>query len=140
MKKTIVLLALFAGAATWTFAAADGAAVYAEKCAKCHGDKGEGNLKATEKLCKVPIEKLKLDPIAAKADADVRKTTAEGRDKMPAYKDDRGAHRSQRRQTRFSRPARGRLGDRRRRHRRRSAARVLLSCSGRAGLRCEPGA
>ena len=78
---------MFAGAALWAVAAPDGAAVYTEKCAKCHGDKGEGNLKATEKLCKVPIEKLKLDPIAAKGDADVRKVTAEGKDKMPAYKE-----------------------------------------------------
>ena len=86
--KSIMAIGMLAVAATLAGAAPDGAAIYKEKCAKCHGDKGEGNAKATEKLCKgVTVEQLKLGPIATKSDADVRKITAEGKDKMPAYKE-----------------------------------------------------
>lgn len=88
MKKTTVLLAVFAATVSCALAAPDGATIYMEKCKKCHGEKGEGNPKALEKLCKgVELEKLKLDPIAEKSDAEVRKITAEGKDKMPAYQD-----------------------------------------------------
>ena len=86
MKKTTLMLAVFAAAVSCSIAAPDGATIYAEKCKKCHGEKGEGNPKATEKLCKgVDPEKLKLDPIAEKSDADVKKLIVEGKDKMPGY-------------------------------------------------------
>lgn len=88
MKKTAVMLAVLAASVSFAVAAPDGATIYMEKCKKCHGEKGEGNPKATEKLCKgVDPEKLKLDPIATKTDAEVRKITAEGKDKMPAYQE-----------------------------------------------------
>ena len=86
MKKTTLMLAVFAAAVSCSIAAPDGSAIYAEKCKKCHGDKGEGNPKAIEKLCKgVELEKLKLDTIASKSDEEVRKLIAEGKEKMPAY-------------------------------------------------------
>ena len=88
MKKVMAVLTMLAVGATWAGAAPDGAAIYAEKCQKCHGEKGEGNPKALEKLCKgLTIYQLKLAPIAKKSDADVLKLTAEGKDKMPAYKE-----------------------------------------------------
>ena len=88
MKKTSVLLAVFAASVSCALAAPDGATIYGEKCKKCHGEKGEGNPKAIEKLCKgVELEKLKLDPIAEKSDEEVRKLVVEGKEKMPAYQD-----------------------------------------------------
>ena len=84
MTKLNAMLAVFAGVVS--LAVADGETIYMEKCKKCHGEKGEGNPKAIEKLCKgVELEKLKLDPIAEKSDADVKKMIVEGKDKMPAY-------------------------------------------------------
>ena len=85
-KKTSVMVAVFAATVSWAIAAPDGAAIYMEKCKKCHGEAGEGNPKATEKLCKgVDPEKLKLAPIAEKSDEEVKKITMEGKDKMPGY-------------------------------------------------------
>jgi len=85
-KKTSVMVAVFVAAVSCALAAPDGSAIYMEKCKKCHGEKGEGNPKATEKLCKgVEPEKLKLDPIADKSDEEVKKLIVEGKDKMPKY-------------------------------------------------------
>lgn len=79
---SVVLLA----SVSLAMAQVDGTTIYMEKCKKCHGEKGEGNPKATEKLCKgVDPEKLKLDPIADKTDEEVRKLIVEGKEKMPAY-------------------------------------------------------
>ena len=52
MKKLalLVLPAAFALALTSTAVAADGAAVYADNCAKCHGDDGKGATKMGTKL------------------------------------------------------------------------------------------
>ena len=53
MKRLIVLLAVCAFAVGYTTMAADGAAVYAKNCAKCHADDGTGKTKMGEKLgCK----------------------------------------------------------------------------------------
>ncbi len=88
MKKITLTMAVFAAAVSCAVAAPDGAAIYAEKCKKCHGEQGEGNPKALEKLCKgLELDQLKLDPIATKSDEEVRKITLEGKDKMPAYAD-----------------------------------------------------
>ena len=77
------ILAVSAGVA---MAQVDGAEIYMAKCKKCHGENGLGEPKALEKLCKgLELEKLSLAPIAEKSDADVRKLTVEGKEKMPAY-------------------------------------------------------
>ena len=86
MKKLVAMLAVLVVSASYVMAQVDGAVIYEEKCKKCHGEKGEGNPKATEKLCKgVDPEKLKLAPIAEKSDEEVKKITVEGKEKMPAY-------------------------------------------------------
>jgi mono/diheme cytochrome c family protein len=86
MKKTILMLAVWAVSGAYAMAAADGQAIYMEKCKKCHGENGEGNPKALEKLCKgLELDQLKLDPIAEKSDEEVKKITMEGKDKMPGY-------------------------------------------------------
>ncbi len=52
MKKLafLVLPAAFALALTTTALAADGKAVYADSCAKCHGEDGKGATKMGQKL------------------------------------------------------------------------------------------
>lgn len=88
MKKFPVMLAVLAASLSCALAAPDGAQIYMEKCKKCHGEKGEGNPKALEKLCKgLDIEKLKLDGMATKSDEEAKKITVEGKEKMPAYAD-----------------------------------------------------
>ncbi len=73
MLKYILTAAFTVSLAATAFA--DAAAVYADKCADCHGDKGQGKGK-----------KLK-DPIAgAKADASL-KAIKDGKGKMKPVKD-----------------------------------------------------
>ena len=53
MKKIIVLSVAFVFAAALTASAADGKQVYADNCAKCHGEDGKGKTKMGEKVgCK----------------------------------------------------------------------------------------
>lgn len=90
MRKLMVTAAILAVSAACAMAQPNGEEIYMEKCKKCHGEAGEGNPKALEKLCKgLDIEKLKLDPMAKKSDEEVRKIIADGIDdtKMPGYAD-----------------------------------------------------
>ena len=86
MKTALITMALFAATAACALAQPNGEEIYMEKCKKCHGETGEGNPKALEKLCKgLEIDKLKLGPMAEKSDEEVRKMIVEGKEKMPAY-------------------------------------------------------
>jgi mono/diheme cytochrome c family protein len=44
MKRTVVMLTVFAMMSGMAFAAEDGAAIYKAKCAGCHGAAGEGKM------------------------------------------------------------------------------------------------
>jgi mono/diheme cytochrome c family protein len=66
--------------------AAAGQAVYAKKCASCHGKQGEGN-PTMEKMLKVSIKPLSAPEIQAKSDDQLRKEIAEGTGKMKPVKD-----------------------------------------------------
>ena len=44
MKRTVVILTVFAMMSGMAFAAEDGAAIYKAKCAGCHGAAGEGKV------------------------------------------------------------------------------------------------
>lgn len=44
MKRTVVMLTVFAMMSGMAFAAEDGAAIYKAKCAGCHGAAGEGKV------------------------------------------------------------------------------------------------
>lgn len=88
MRKGMTLMALIALSATCAWAQPNGEEIYMEKCKKCHGETGEGNPKALEKLCKgVELDKLKLGPMATKSDEEVRTIIADGiaDTKMPGY-------------------------------------------------------
>jgi cytochrome c6 len=69
MKRIVIALAALAVTAAY----ADGAAVYAQKCAACHGKQGEGAKMAPKEIAGMKAE-------------DVKKAITEGKGKMKAQK------------------------------------------------------
>ena len=65
--------------------AAAGKAVYASKCAMCHGAAGEGK-EAMAKMLKVEFKHLGSKEVQAKSDADLKKEIDEGTGKMKPVK------------------------------------------------------
>jgi cytochrome c len=65
--------------------AADGKAVFAKKCASCHGDKGEGK-PAIAKMMKVEMRHLGAPEVQSKSDTVLVKNVTEGVDKMKPVK------------------------------------------------------
>jgi mono/diheme cytochrome c family protein len=65
--------------------AAAGAAVYAKKCATCHGAKGEGKA-SIAKMLKVELRALGSKEVQAKSDDELRRDIAEGIGKMKPVK------------------------------------------------------
>lgn len=61
----------------------DTAALYQSKCKMCHGDDGSGNT-PTGKAMKVTD--LRSEEIQKKTDAQLIESTANGKNKMPAFK------------------------------------------------------
>jgi mono/diheme cytochrome c family protein len=65
--------------------AAAGKAIYASKCAMCHGPAGEGK-ESMAKMLKVEFKHLGSKEVQAKSDADWKKEISEGTGKMKAVK------------------------------------------------------
>ena len=80
----IPVIALVLLAVPAAFAAVDGAAIYKAKCASCHGADGSGQT-AMGKAMK--IRDLGSADVQKQTDQELYKWTADGKDKMPAYKD-----------------------------------------------------
>lgn len=63
--------------------AADGAATYKAKCASCHGANGDGQTTMGKKM---NLRDLGSPEVQKQTDAELYAWTADGKNKMPAYK------------------------------------------------------
>jgi mono/diheme cytochrome c family protein len=87
----LVVLGVSAGFAllTSTVRAADSAAakkVFTEKCAKCHGDSGNGQGRMAKMLKKKPADWTNKAEMAKFTDAKLKQAILEGMRPMPGYK------------------------------------------------------
>lgn len=85
MKRSVifVLAVLLAAPAAFADATADGAAIFKSKCAMCHGADGKGQTGMGKSM---GLRDLGSADVQKQSDADLAKITAEGKGKMPAYK------------------------------------------------------
>jgi cytochrome c6 len=83
MKLKSVLLILVVALAPVAFAA-DGAAIYKAKCASCHGADGKGQSPMGKKM---NLRDLGSPEVQKQTDKELYDWTADGKGKMPAYKD-----------------------------------------------------
>lgn len=91
-RRLFGLILTVALAGTWNIAtvkAADlvsGKKVYADKCARCHGDTGKGNGPRAEFLEKKPMDYTDKAKMAKISDSDLKDVVLEGKQPMPAFK------------------------------------------------------
>lgn len=83
MKIKSVLLILVVALAPIAFAA-DGAAIYKAKCASCHGADGKGQSPMGKKM---NLRDLGSPEVQKQTDKELYDWTADGKGKMPGYKD-----------------------------------------------------
>ena len=83
MKLKSMLLILAVAVAPLAFAA-DGAATYKAKCATCHGADGKGQTAMGKKM---NLRDLGSPEVQKQTDKQLYDWTADGKGKMPAYKD-----------------------------------------------------
>ncbi len=81
--KAAAVMLLAASIAAPAFAQASGAATYKAKCAMCHGADG---LAATPMAKSMKILSFKAPAMVKASDAQLITSTANGKNKMPAYK------------------------------------------------------
>jgi cytochrome c len=78
---TLVVIGLFINIAWAAGDVAAGQKAFTEKCANCHGAKGEGK-DAIAKVMKIEFKPLGSKDVQAMTDADLKKTIADGMGKM----------------------------------------------------------
>ena len=88
MKRLAVLfltaaIALVAVPALRADAAPDGAALFKQKCATCHGPDGKGQNAMGKSM---HLKDLASDEVQPLSNADLNKIIRDGKNKMPAYK------------------------------------------------------
>jgi len=83
MKRIAGLLIIALALAPIAFAA-DGAATYKAKCAACHGADGKGQTMMGKKM---GLRDLGSAEVQKQTDQELHAWTADGKGKMPAYKD-----------------------------------------------------
>jgi len=83
MSRSRILTFVVLAVVTALPLSADGPATFKSKCAACHGQDGKGETAMGKKL---GIRSLASKEVQKQSDADLIKTTADGKGKMPAYK------------------------------------------------------
>jgi mono/diheme cytochrome c family protein len=81
LKSALLILAV---ALAPIASAADGAATYKAKCATCHGADGKGQTPMGKKM---NLRDLGSPEVQKQTDKELHDWTANGKGKMPAYKD-----------------------------------------------------
>lgn len=83
MKRSLAVTMLLALVLVPAAMAEDGAALYKGKCAMCHGPDGAGQTTMGKNM---KLRDLGSAEVQSQSDAELTKITAEGKGKMPAYK------------------------------------------------------
>ena len=85
MKKILMSTMLFAAfmGTAGSVMGADGEALYKSKCLMCHGADGSGSTPAGKAM---GARDLRAPEVQKQTDAEIAKIVAEGRKKMPAFK------------------------------------------------------
>jgi cytochrome c6 len=81
-KHTATLILLGLGISVPAMAQQGGDAIYKAKCAMCHGADGVGDTPVGKAM---KVNSFKSDADVKASDAELAKTTREGKGKMPAY-------------------------------------------------------
>ena len=84
MRVKFAMLILVVALAPMAAFAADGAAIYKAKCASCHGADGKGQSPMGKKM---NLRDLGSPEVQKQTDKELYDWTADGKGKMPAYKD-----------------------------------------------------
>lgn len=82
-RSLVVLAAAVCLAGSVSFAQSSGEATYKAKCQMCHGAKGAADTPTAKMLKVLPLSSPEMKKLT---DAEMIKSTADGKGKMPAFK------------------------------------------------------
>lgn len=83
MRSILMMAAVAALAGTVSYAQSEGAATYKAKCQMCHGAKGEAETPTAKMMKVLPLSSPEMKKLS---EADMVKSTEDGKGKMPAFK------------------------------------------------------
>ena len=84
MRRFFVAILLATPVVAMADAGADGAAIFKQNCAICHGADGKGHTPVGRSL---KLKDLASRDVQKKSNADLRKIISDGKAAMPAFKD-----------------------------------------------------